>query len=135
MTTTDPVVPISPLTVGKFIFVNLEICCISISNVNFTGRTRGIFLPPTSTPSDNKNLVSKIKSQLESAQETGRFKFQSMKDTEDRLVTNNIVVLPGSSSALISLVFHTTQESQKINFGALMHVYTSEDIVKKYICN
>lgn len=87
----------------------------------------------TSTPSDNQELVSKIKSQIESAFQSGRMKFQSMQDTEDRLVTNNIVVLAGSSSALNSLVFHTTHESQKINHGALIDVYTAEDIVNRLI--
>jgi peroxidase len=87
----------------------------------------------TSTPSDNQELVSKIKSQIESAFQSGRMKFQSMQDTEDRLVTNNIVVLAGSSSALNSLVFHTTHESQKINHGALIDVYTAEDIVNRYL--
>jgi hypothetical protein len=58
-----------------------------------------------------------------------------MRDTEERLVTNNIVVLPGSTSALNSLVFHTTFESQKINFGALLDIYTAEDIVKRFDYN
>ncbi len=55
-----------------------------------------------------------------------------MRDTEDRLVNNNIVVRPGSSSAFISLVFHTTPETQKINFGALRDAYMAGDIAKRF---
>lgn len=90
-----------------------------------------MFMQSMAVPSLNKDLIYKIQSQLESAIDTSQLKFQTMRDTEDRLVGNNIVVRPGSSSALISLVFHTTPETQKINFGALRDAYTADDIVKR----
>jgi hypothetical protein len=83
-------------------------------------------------PSLNKELISKIKSQLKSALETSKLQFQTMRDTEVRLVDNNIVVRPGSSSALFSLVSHTTPETQKINFGALQETFIADDIVKRF---
>ncbi|XP_046452862.1 chorion peroxidase-like [Daphnia pulex] len=56
-----------------------------------------------------------------------------MVETEQRLAKKHIVVVTGTDRALYSLLFQTTDESQKISLGALRGISTSTELVKRIV--
>ncbi len=71
---------------------------------------------------------------LDTAIKAGQLQLSKLVETEQRLAKRHIVVVPGTDRALYSLLFQTTDESQKISLGALRAISTSIELVKRFLC-